>query len=43
MCKYALRLLAFVSFVGWCLSAKRAHHYEPESPERSDDDDWEHA
>ena len=42
MFKSFLRLLAFVSFVGWLVSAKRAHHYEPDDWDDGEDD-WEHA
>lgn len=41
MYKYALRLLAFASFVGWCITARRAHHYGPDEKddERRNNDD----
>jgi hypothetical protein len=37
MYTFALRLLAFVSFVGWCISANRAHRYT--GPDDGLDDD----
>ena len=43
MYKSILRLLAFASFVAWCVSANRVHHYEPESEDFDDDDNEFHT
>jgi hypothetical protein len=42
MYKSFLRLLAFASFVAWCVSVRRAHHYEtqPEPYDFDDDDEY---
>ena len=43
MYKFALRLLAFGSFVAWCVSANRAHHYDPDDWDDDDFDDDLHT
>lgn len=39
MYKSALRLIAFASFVAWCVSANRAHHYQPDETDDDSEED----
>lgn len=40
MYRSILRAIAFVSFVGWLVTAQRAHRFDPEDFE-DDDDKWD--